>query len=137
MIISNQSGIGRGLLTDAQYQAVQEEVVTRLSKHGVTIAASYYCPHQPKQRCTCRKPQPGLLLRAAEELRLDLTKSWMIGDKMSDVEAGTAGGCRTALINRKFGDPDSAFGAVPNLLAPDWSSLMAANLIPLMPHPPK
>lgn len=92
VIISNQSGIGRGLIARAQADAVHARVVELFAQGGVTFAGAYYCPHAPDDRCRCRKPAPGLILDAARELGLDVAASVMIGDKPSDLEAGRAAG---------------------------------------------
>jgi D-glycero-D-manno-heptose 1,7-bisphosphate phosphatase len=97
VIISNQSGIGRGLITGAEAAAVHARVVEVFAAGGVTFAGAYYCPHAPDAGCRCRKPAPGLLLDAAAELDLDLTTSAMIGDKPSDLEAGRAAGVARAI----------------------------------------
>ncbi|MBA3453405.1 MAG: HAD family hydrolase [Deltaproteobacteria bacterium] len=93
VIISNQSGIGRGLITEAEAQAVHERVVSVFDAAGVTFAGAYYCPHAPDASCRCRKPAPGLLLDAAAALGIDLQRSVMVGDKASDLAAGRAAGC--------------------------------------------
>lgn len=97
VIISNQSGIGRGLITDAEAAAVHARTVELFAQGGVTFAGAYYCPHAPEAACRCRKPAPGLLLDAARELDLDLARSIMIGDKPSDLDAGRAAGCARVL----------------------------------------
>jgi D-glycero-D-manno-heptose 1,7-bisphosphate phosphatase len=101
VVISNQSGIGRGLITEAEAAAVHERVVAVFAEGGVTFTDAYYCPHGPDEGCPCRKPAPGLLLDAAEEHGLDLASSVMVGDKPSDVYAGTSAGCGRAIL---FGD---------------------------------
>jgi D-glycero-D-manno-heptose 1,7-bisphosphate phosphatase len=93
VVISNQSGIGRGLISEQQATAVHERFVARFAALGVRFAGFYYCPHAPDAGCACRKPAPGLLRDAAAELGLDLARSVMIGDKASDIEAGRAAGC--------------------------------------------
>ena len=110
VIISNQSGIARGRITEAEAAAVHARTVELFAAGGVTFAGAYYCAHGPDEACRCRKPAPGLLLDAARELELDLATSIMIGDKPSDLEAGTAAG-----VLRTFG------GA-----AIDWRVLMQA-----------
>jgi len=93
VVISNQSGIGRGLITEAEARAVHERFLAQFAAAGVAFAGSYYCPHAPDAACRCRKPAPGLLHDAARDLDLDLAASVMIGDKPSDLEAGRAAGC--------------------------------------------
>jgi len=99
VIASNQRGIARGLVSDAALREIETALQSALSPHGIAIAGFYYCPHEiGDPACDCRKPLPGLLLRAATELDLDLDRSWMIGDSDSDVEAGVAAGTRTAYL---------------------------------------
>jgi len=107
VVVSNQSGIARGYFTEEQADAVDERLAQLLSGLGVTIAASYRCPHLPDAplpqyavECDCRKPSPGLILRAAAELALDPKASWAIGDRVRDIEAGAAAGCRTIAVDR-------------------------------------
>ncbi len=94
VIVSNQSGVGRGLFSRAEAEAVHAEVLRRFAEVGVSFDGAYYCYHAPDDGCACRKPAPGLLLRAAAELGLDLGRSYMVGDKPIDVAAGAAAGCR-------------------------------------------
>jgi len=118
VVVSNQSGIGRGMITDAQAAAVHERFVATFAAAGVRFAGFYYCPHAPEAACACRKPAPGLLVDAARELELDLARSIMIGDKPSDLEAGRAAGCAHAV---RFG-PD-ADGAVASARCEDWDEI--------------
>jgi D-glycero-D-manno-heptose 1,7-bisphosphate phosphatase len=98
VVASNQRGIARGLVDEGVLRATEQVLQDALASHGARIDAFYYCPHEIEENCDCRKPRPGLLLRAAEELDLDLAASWMIGDSATDVEAGAAAGCSTAFI---------------------------------------
>ena len=98
VIVSNQSGIGRGLITPVEATAVHDRMIALFATEGVTFAGVYYCPHAPEEGCACRKPKPGMLLDAARELDLDLAASVMLGDKPSDVEAGRAAGMRSELF---------------------------------------
>jgi D-glycero-D-manno-heptose 1,7-bisphosphate phosphatase len=109
VIISNQSGVGRGLITEAEALAVHDRVIDVFARGGVRFAGSYYCAHAPGAGCPCRKPAPGLVLDAANELGLDLARSVMVGDKASDIAAGLAAGCRHAL--RLGPDSDGANGS--------------------------
>lgn len=122
VIISNQSGIGRGWITEDQYSRVQRRMLEELEKQKVLITRSYYCPHAPEADCLCRKPRPELLKQAAAELQIDLSRSWMIGDKDSDIEAGRAAGCRTILL-RQTGQPSSL---QPDYICTDWPSICLA-----------
>jgi histidinol-phosphate phosphatase family protein len=119
VVVSNQSGIGRGLITEAQAAAVHDRFVALFVAEGVQFARTYYCPHRPDAGCPCRKPSPGMLLDAARELGLDLTRSVMLGDKPSDVEAGRAAGCARVI---RFG-PDGD-GAVADARCEDWREVV-------------
>jgi len=104
--ISNQSGIAHGYFNEEALQAAIQKVKDLLAAHSIQLHGFYYCPHHPSgiidaytKQCDCRKPKPGLLLRAAHDLNVDLSRSWMIGDILNDVEAGHQAGCRCILIN--------------------------------------
>ena len=118
VVISNQSGIGRGLITPEEARAVHERFVAVLADEGITLDAAKYCPHAPDAGCDCRKPSPAMLLEAAEELRLDLGRSFMIGDKLSDSEAGRRAGCRGILIADGSADLGATSG--PDFVATGW-----------------
>lgn len=105
IIVSNQSGIGRGLLTAADVDAVNERLRTILSSHGIGLNGIYYCPHGPEQGCDCRKPKPGLLLAALSGHGLDPAECYMLGDKWSDVEAGAAAGVTPVYIGTRVEEP--------------------------------
>ena len=110
IVITNQPVIARGEVTREQLREIHDKMETLLGREGAYVDAIYYCPHHPhrgypgevaelKIDCDCRKPKPGLLLQAAEDYNIDLTKSWMIGDSQSDMQAGEAAGCKTALVD--------------------------------------
>jgi D-glycero-D-manno-heptose 1,7-bisphosphate phosphatase len=106
LIVSNQSGVAHGFFPENALIAVKNRLQSLLNPFGVYIDGFYYCPHHPDGRipayavpCSCRKPEPGLILRAAREQRIDLAASWMIGDILNDVEAGNRAGCQTILFN--------------------------------------
>lgn len=98
VVVSNQSGIGRGLVSREEADAVHARFVAELRACGVELDDVRYCPHAPEDGCACRKPAAGLLLDSAHELGLDLGRSFMVGDKPADVEAGRTAGCRTVLF---------------------------------------
>ena len=109
IIVSNQSGIGRGKITPAQLDAVHRRLDEILAARGVKIARYELCFHRPEENCDCRKPKPKLILEAAKSLAIDLGQSIMIGDKLSDVRAGRAAGChRTVLVRTGYGAKDEA-----------------------------
>lgn len=105
VIVTNQSGIARGLYTEADYRAVARRLETMLAEAGVPPAATVHCPHHPdfSGPCACRKPAPGMLLAAARSLGLDLSRSVMVGDKTADLEAGAAVGARPVLVRTGYG----------------------------------
>lgn len=98
VVISNQSGIGRGYFDETVLAAVHARLIDGLAAGGARIDAIYYCPHHPAAGCNCRKPATGLIERARQERGIDLSRSWVIGDKLSDIELGRRAGCRTALV---------------------------------------
>jgi D-glycero-D-manno-heptose 1,7-bisphosphate phosphatase len=100
VVVSNQSGIGRGLTTQEQADAVHRRFLEELEAAGAAIDATYYCPHTPDDGCPCRKPLPGLILDAARELELDLERSTTVGNSAVDVAAGEAAGTRTILLGQ-------------------------------------
>jgi len=95
IIITNQSGIGKGYYTERDYFNFRAEFHKRLMKEGVFLTAEYFCPHNPDDKCSCRKPETGMLEQAAYDFILDLNNCWMIGDKDSDILAGKKAGCKT------------------------------------------
>ncbi len=106
VIVSNQSGVARGLFPEEALAGVERRLAFLFANAGLALDGFYYCPHHPQgtvaryaMRCECRKPAPGLVLRAARELKIDLSGSWVIGDILDDVEAGRQAGCRTILID--------------------------------------
>jgi D-glycero-D-manno-heptose 1,7-bisphosphate phosphatase len=106
VLVSNQSGIGRGYFGCEDARAVHERMVAELERRGVELDDAHYCPHAPDEGCDCRKPRPGLLFRAARALDVDLGRSVMVGNRSVDVEAGRAAGCRTILLGADAGWPD-------------------------------
>lgn len=99
IIISNQRCVAKGLVSIPELEALHVHMLEWLADRGAVIDAVYYCPHEKTQPpCDCRKPAPGLLLKAAREHQIDLANSWMIGDSSSDIEAGHGAGCKTLRI---------------------------------------
>ncbi len=105
IVISNQSGVARGYFPLDALQVVKQAISDKLSKHDVEIDDFYFCPHYSEgeskefvMNCECRKPRPGMILKACEEHKIDATRSWMIGDILNDVEAGNRAGCKTVLL---------------------------------------
>ena len=98
IIVTNQSGIARGYFTEETLHRIHQKLRDELAKAGAFVDAIYYCPHHPDDRCQCRKPNAGLLYRAASELQIDLARAYIIGDKLLDVAAAEKAGCKAVLI---------------------------------------
>ena len=123
VLATNQSVVARGLCSIKDVEDIHKKMETELGSQGAYLDAIYYCPHHPdkgypeenpeyKVECSCRKPKPGMLIQASEDLNIDLEKSWMIGDSQSDIEAGKAAGCKTIMVQSGRGwqenKPDGA-----------------------------
>ncbi|MEM2869030.1 MAG: HAD family hydrolase [Thermoplasmata archaeon] len=98
VVVTNQSGIGRGFFDETTLERIHDKMRLELAKGGASVDRVYYCPHLPSEGCACRKPGTALFERAAEELGIDLRQSFVIGDTYMDVAAGHTIGARTALV---------------------------------------
>jgi D,D-heptose 1,7-bisphosphate phosphatase len=121
VIITNQSGIGRGYYTEAQYKKLMEELHKRLKKQGINITADYYCKHAPEENCECRKPNIKLIETAAREYDIDISKSFFIGDKTADILAGKNAGMKTILVKTGKAGKDGYYNVEPDYVAEDLS----------------
>ena len=101
ILITNQSGAARGFYPESHIQALNERTEELLSNYNARLDAIYYCPHHPDDGCSCRKPKPGSILKAASDFDIDLAVSWMVGDSESDLQAGTAAGCRVKKVTKE------------------------------------
>jgi D-glycero-D-manno-heptose 1,7-bisphosphate phosphatase len=118
IVVTNQRGVAKGLLTIQTLEDIHLKMTTHLAAAGARLDAIYYCPHGSDQPCACRKPSPGMLLSAAHDHDIDLKNSWMIGDTDSDIEAGKHAGCRTIKItNDATGAASTADYSSVSLLA--------------------
>ena len=113
IIASNQAGIARGYYHEEDMISFNQAMKEKLIEDGAYIDAIYYCPHHPDEGigefrvdCDCRKPKPGMLTRARKELDINLKKSFMVGDKSSDIEAGKKAGCKTVLVHTGYGEEE-------------------------------
>jgi D-glycero-D-manno-heptose 1,7-bisphosphate phosphatase len=103
IVLSNQSGIGRGMFTERDAQLVNERVADLLHRRGIEVLAWYMCPHAPEAACDCRKPAPGMALAASREWNMELVGSYVIGDKKSDLELAEAIGATGILVTTGHG----------------------------------
>jgi D-glycero-D-manno-heptose 1,7-bisphosphate phosphatase len=110
VVVTNQAGIARGYFSEARLREIHRELENLLRAQAAHLDGIYYCPHHPtagigvyKADCNCRKPKPGLLEKAAGELQIDLRRSFVVGDKISDLAAGRAAGCRNILVRTGYG----------------------------------
>lgn len=136
IVVSNQPAIAKGKTTLELFDKICQKMKHLLEKHHAFVDAEYYCLHHPKAKdpelrtiCDCRKPRPGLILKAAEDFSLDLSNCYMIGDGLTDIQAGNAAGCKSILIGQKKCDCCrlmEEMDAKPDLIA---SSLLEASEI--------
>lgn len=115
VIITNQSGIGRGVLTEANLLKIHSYMVSEVKRHDGDIQGIFYCPHRPEDKCACRKPGTLLFEQARDALGFSLAESWFIGDKQSDDEAGKACHCKTVIVRPNT--PNALHQAVRTILA--------------------
>lgn len=132
ILITNQSGIAHGYFSAADLERMHEHVARELALLNVRLDGVYYCPHHPEGtiadlaiECECRKPRPGMLLRAAAEQQLDLGRSWFVGDILDDVEAGNCAGCRTVLVDLGTEAAPASPLRRPNFVARDTPHALA------------
>jgi D,D-heptose 1,7-bisphosphate phosphatase len=129
IVISNQSGIARGMMTAADVDAVNEKINFLLSNDKVKIDAFYYCPDHPDynngEECDCRKPSPKLVFEAAKEFNIDLEKSYFIGDSLSDIQCGKNAGLKTILVRTGKGEESFSILHKEN----NFPTFVADNLI--------
>jgi histidinol-phosphate phosphatase family protein len=149
VMISNQSGVSHGYFPEEALRAVERRVRSLLLDFGVPLAGFYYCPHHPRGKlsayateCSCRKPRPGMILRAAYDLGLHPPSSWCIGDILDDVEAGRRAGCRTVLLDNGHEtewrrSPSRRPDVVATDLAEAASVILSAHLSSTAPNPPR
>jgi D-glycero-D-manno-heptose 1,7-bisphosphate phosphatase len=110
IVVTNQAGVARGYFSEARVAEVHTHLDALLAQQGAHIDGYYYCPHHPSKgigayecACQCRKPRPGMLIRAADEFGLSLPHSYLVGDKVSDLQAARAAGCEAMLVKTGYG----------------------------------
>jgi D-glycero-D-manno-heptose 1,7-bisphosphate phosphatase len=130
VIVSNQSGIGRGYFAVEQADAVQHRVAELLNGEGIKIAGWYMCPHAPQSKCRCRKPMPGMIEAAGKELGLDIARSVVIGDKRCDIDLAAGVGATGILVTTGHGQLDADYAR--SVQAPVCRDLIEASEIVLL-----
>jgi D-glycero-D-manno-heptose 1,7-bisphosphate phosphatase len=127
ILVTNQSGVARGLVQETNVKIINDLIIKDFTGRKSPITAAYYCPHSVDGGCQCRKPNAGMLETAANEYNIDLKKSWMVGDRMSDVEAGRRAGAKGILLQNETTPPIDKNYATPEVICSDV--LHAAKLI--------
>lgn len=110
IVITNQSGISRGLYTNNDYQIITKWMVSQFMKNNISILDTFHCPHLPDSGCNCRKPKPGMLLEAKKKYNINMLESWMIGDKETDITAAISSGINNTILvksGHKINEADS------------------------------
>ena len=132
VVVTNQSGIARGYFDEQRLAAMHRRLAELLAAHGVGITGFYHCPHHPEGTvsgysgaCDCRKPRPGMLLRAARDHGIDLAESWLVGDILDDIEAGRRAGCRSILIDLGSEGPPETELRTPIYVARNFGDAVA------------
>jgi UDP-N-acetylmuramoyl-tripeptide--D-alanyl-D-alanine ligase len=119
IIITNQSGIGRGYYNEKDYLSFRKEFHKQLKQQGIIIDEEYYCPHGPEKKCKCRKPNTELIEKAIKKYNIDVSKSYFVGDKTSDILAGKNAGLKTILVKTGKGGSDHKFNVKEDLMFND------------------
>jgi D-glycero-D-manno-heptose 1,7-bisphosphate phosphatase len=114
VVVTNQSAVGRGLMSVSTLREIHEKMLRAIEKRGGRIEAIYYCPHRPDENCRCRKPKPGMVLRAKKDLKIDLSLSYLVGDSRKDVELAQSVGAKCVRITEKSTKKRAS-------LAPRWT----------------
>ncbi|QZY55884.1 D-glycero-alpha-D-manno-heptose-1,7-bisphosphate 7-phosphatase [Crassaminicella profunda] len=124
IIISNQSGIGRGYFTKKDVDLVNAHLQSLLKAHGIELSGIYYCPHSPDDRCDCRKPKPALILQALKDHGIDPKHSYFVGDKWTDVQAAIRAGVPPVLLSKEH---TISMNTIPVLIVDsllEWTKLI-------------
>jgi len=120
IVVTNQSGVGRGYFPESLVHAVHELMKEQLAKAGAGVDAVYYCPHTSSDGCSCRKPRPGMLERAAREHGIDLRRSFVVGDRYDDVHLARNTGARSILVRTGYGEGELAWHSAKWPTQPDF-----------------
>jgi D,D-heptose 1,7-bisphosphate phosphatase len=145
VVITNQPVIARNLCTEEELEKIHKKMRSLLKKHGADVDAIYYCPHHPdkgypeenpkhKIECECRKPSPGMIFKACNELVIDPRRSFMVGDSTGDIKAGSDAGCKTVLVMTGNAGSDKKYDIRPDYVC---KNLLDASKIIIKTHKPK
>jgi D-glycero-D-manno-heptose 1,7-bisphosphate phosphatase len=133
VVITNQSIIGRGMVTEAELSVIHDRMIKAIKKAGGNILKIYFCPHLPDAHCACRKPRIGMLKKAARELKLDLKECLFVGDALKDIQAGHRAGCCTLLVQTGQGEESlKKILSGKTRIKPDWVCASLAAATPLV-----
>lgn len=121
IVISNQSGVGRGMISPEEAKRVHDRFIDAFQEQGVEFADVYYCPHAPDEDCECRKPSPYMLHQADREHGVDFSRSYMVGDRLGDVQTGKNAGCRAILFRSQYVDDP---GDLPDAVVDGWEQAL-------------
>ena len=117
IVVTNQSGIARCYFSQNDYDTLQAHIARLFAAQGCPLTATYHCPHAPNAGCTCRKPEPGMILRAAHDYGIDLARSAMVGDKLSDMEAARRAGIAiTELVDPLQNSPKAILQSIKRII---------------------
>ncbi len=133
VVVTNQSGVSRGFFPERLVRAVHRRMNAVLRRGGARVDGIYYCPHEKKHRCQCRKPRPGMLRQAARDLNLQLRGSWLVSDRYDDIAMARRVGARGALVLTGYGRGESQWNrrkwpSPPDLVAEDLAEAVARIL---------
>ena len=131
IVVTNQSGVGRGFISREELLNVRSSFETMMRSAGAPVTATYCCLHAPEENCECRKPSASLFFQAAAENHIDLSQSWMIGDRESDILSGRNAGCSTIWLRNSVHavSPD-----LPDFIAEDWRHIERIVVTASHPH---
>jgi D-glycero-D-manno-heptose 1,7-bisphosphate phosphatase len=137
IVVTNQSGVGRGYFPESLVRDVHEIMTQQLTDARARLDAIYYCPHENADTCECRKPKPGMLERAAREHALDLKRSFVVGDRFGDIELARNAGAHSILVRTGFGEGELAWHAPSWPIQPDHVAQTLSEAVDWILRQPK
>lgn len=137
IVVTNQSGVGRGYFLESLVHSVHELMTQQLAAAGAHLDAIYYCPHTSAENCACRKPNTGMLERAAQEHAIDLRQSFVVGDRLGDLELAHRAGARGVLVRTGYGEGEYLWNAAKWPRQPDFVAADLADAVHWILRPTK